>query len=126
MDTTARALLKHEVYDDRFWQDGLAGMYNIVKYNGEDVRAVAFVEDVQMRHALVNEHNRVVRELADKAAMFDWLVHHPSMYDKELQDAIAYGGERMVEAVKAAIAKHGKQWLGPPSIKTHTHNRQGP
>lgn len=56
-----------ELYDDRFWQEGVAGPCNIVTYNGEDILPVAFVADDQQRKLLIERHNRIVRQLLANA-----------------------------------------------------------
>lgn len=55
----------HETVDERFWQEGVAGGANIVCYNGEDIRGVAFVADEQQRKQLIERHNSVVRQLLE-------------------------------------------------------------
>ena len=59
--------LNPETYDDRFWQEGVAGGCNIVTYNGEDIRGVAFVEDESQRKAIIERHNAAVRAAIVKA-----------------------------------------------------------
>lgn len=51
------------MFDRQFWQEGVAGSANIVTYNGEDVRGVAFVEDSKTRAMLISAHNLVVRSI---------------------------------------------------------------
>jgi len=58
-------LVPLEQYDDAFWQDGQAGQCNIITYNGEDIRGVAYVPDAHTRMRLIDAHNKVVRRLRE-------------------------------------------------------------
>lgn len=52
-----------EAVDSRFWQEGVAGGCNIVAFDGEDVRGIAFVANAEDRKRLIERHNSTVRQL---------------------------------------------------------------
>lgn len=50
-----------EKYDRSFWQEGIAGIANVVSYDGEDIRPIVFIENAALRAQVIRAHNESIR-----------------------------------------------------------------